>query len=184
MPVATVSWEKGLSRAGRVISTAIAGMSTTPLGVDISSATSSIRCSVRRASIDVMSALQEEHVHSTMHAASSSSTPLSSSVRVCAEDIALVHHSQGQQPQSLSHRDRAALTSTKQYDASALSTTVTLFGPGAWSTSLGATSIQGYLWRDFTRDVIGVCGACWMMRAATQVCLSEALPSCYRSIST
>ena len=42
-----------------------------------------------------------------------------------------MHHSQAQQqPQPHSRKDSAALACTEQYDASALATTVTLFGPG------------------------------------------------------
>lgn len=81
-----------------------------------------------------MSTLEEEHVQSMQSANSSSSSsgsvPLTSSIRVSAEDITLMHHSQAQQTQPHSRKDSAALTSTKQYDASALATIVTLFGPG------------------------------------------------------
>ena len=118
--------------------TALAGTSTTPPGATISSASSSIRCSVCRAAVDLLSSLNMEHVQSTMHASSSSS----SSIRICAEDIALMHHSQAQQPHLHSRKDSLALTSTKQYDASALATTVTLFGPGTRSRSLG---MQAYM---------------------------------------
>ena len=84
-----------------------------------------------------MSALKEEHLES-MHAGSrsSSSKPLGSSIRASAEDISLMHHSQAAQ-QLRSHRDQAAPISAKQYNASMLAATVTLFGPGECGQSLG-----------------------------------------------
>lgn len=159
-------------------------MLTTPPGVTRSSATSSIRCSVRRACLDLKSALEEEHAQSK-HTSSSSSVPLGSSIRLCAEDICLMHHSQAQQPQPLGRKDRAALTSAKQFDASALATSVTLFGPGAHLrkslliATADVTCFSGFSAGDTTCE-----GSAYQSHAAMQGCLSEVLPSCSQLIST
>ena len=92
-----------------------------------------------------MSGLEEEHAQNT-HLSSSSSASLGSRIRLCAEDTALMHHSQAQQPQPLGRKDRAAMTSAKQFDASALATSATLFGPGGHLREPLVTAIAGVMY--------------------------------------
>ena len=112
------------SQRGHARSDLIAGIAVIPRDMSASQATSSIRCSVRRASADVMSALREEHLQS-VHAGSSSSC----SIRACAEDLTFMHHSPAEK-HPCSRGERRPPKSSEYYDVSALATTVTLFGPG------------------------------------------------------
>ena len=116
----------------------LAGASVALCGTTSSLSSRSIRASIRRASIDILATLKAEHVQSSSQARSSS-TP-HSSIRVCAEDIVLMHHSQGHQ-QRHKREEQPLPTSTKQYDASILATTVTLFGTGEKAFSRSCSHI-------------------------------------------
>ena len=86
----------------------------------------SIRVAIRHASVDVLAALQQEHTLST--SAASSSTP-AGSIRASAADLVLMHHSDAHGPQPEGRR-RTQQRAAEQIEATALTATATLFGPG------------------------------------------------------
>lgn len=82
---------------------------------------------MRRASVDVLAALTAEH----LQGASTASSGFSQfAIRACAEDVVLLHHSDAQGSQQ-EWQDSPQQALAKQYDASLIAMTATLFGPGA-----------------------------------------------------
>ena len=131
----------------------LAGASVALCGTTSSLSSRSIRASVRRASIDILATLKAEHVQSSSQARSSS-TP-HSSIRVCAEDIVLMHHSQAHH-QRHKRKDQPLPMSTKQYDASILATSVTLFGTGEKALSRSCSHMIVYPLPDRTCSMIEI----------------------------
>jgi hypothetical protein len=85
-------------------------------------ASRSMRVVIRRASVDILAELKTEHSEAC-------TTASSSSIRVCGEDMVLMHHSPGHQHAD-EWEDRPSQAAAEQYDASVLATTIMLFGPG------------------------------------------------------
>ena len=86
----------------------------------------SIRVAIRHASLDVLAALQQEHTLSTITA--SGSMP-AGSIRASAADMVLMHLSDAHGAEPEGHR-RLHQRAAKQIEATALTATATLFGPG------------------------------------------------------
>ena len=81
---------------------------------------------IRHASLAVLAALQQEH---TIGINTANSSTRAGSMRASAVDMVLMHHRDAHWPQPEGHRG-AQQRAAKQLEATALTATATLFGPG------------------------------------------------------